>query len=68
MDMVNKEFHALLGALLDNGDLFNRLSAPGISTADLKQRAMQFRQFQYVFFLLVRFSSGNAHINNNKFI
>jgi hypothetical protein len=41
--MGNKEFHVLLGALLDNDDLFNDLSEHGISVADFKQRAMQFR-------------------------
>ncbi len=41
--MGNKEFHALLGALLDNDDLFNSLSARGISRDDFRQRATQFR-------------------------
>jgi hypothetical protein len=43
MDMGNREFHTLLGAMLDNIDLFNSLAEPGIAAAEFKERAMQFR-------------------------
>ena len=42
MDMGNREFHTLLGAMLDNYELFNSLAEPRIAELYLKKELCNF--------------------------